>query len=190
MPSAKCSRLPTPPEAITGTPTASLTARVSCRSKPDFVPSRSMLVSKISPAPSPAILLAHCTASKPVFLRPPWLYTSQPAPTAFPSSPRRFSSSTLRFFASIATTMHCEPYFCEASKITCGLAIAAELNEVLSAPAFSKRRTSSTVRTPPPTVSGIKTWLATASMIGRIRSRPSLVAVMSKKVSSSAPCSL
>ena len=43
---------------------------------------------------------------------------------------------------------------------------------------------------PPPTVSGMNTWLATASMMCRIRSRPSLVAVMSRKVSSSAPWSL
>ena len=54
----------------------------------------------------------------------------------------------------------------------------------------SSRRTSATVRTPPPTVSGMKTCAATASMMGRMRSRPSLVAVMSRKVSSSAPCSL
>ena len=47
-----------------------------------------------------------------------------------------------------------------------------------------------TLRTPPPTVSGMKTWEATASMMCRIRSRSSLVAVMSRKVSSSAPCSL
>ena len=60
---------------------------------------------------------------------------------------------------------------------------------ILSAPALSSRRTSSTARTPPPTVSGMKTCDATASMIGRIRSRPSLVAVMSRKVSSSAPWS-
>src|SRR5690606_15460926 len=48
-PSARCSRLPTPPDAITGTGTASATARVSARSKPSRVPSRSMLVSRISP---------------------------------------------------------------------------------------------------------------------------------------------
>src|SRR5690606_22368920 len=50
-PSARCCRLPTPPEAMTGTGTASDTVRVSARSKPDLVPSRSMLVSRISPAP-------------------------------------------------------------------------------------------------------------------------------------------
>ena len=90
----------------------------------------------------------------------------------------------------MATTMHCAPYLSEASRITRGLAMAAELKLTLSAPAFSRRRTSSTVRTPPPTVSGMNTCEATASMMGRIKSRPSLVAVMSRKVSSSAPCSL
>ncbi len=82
----------------------------------------------------------------------------------------------------MATTMHCGAVLWPmASLITCGLAMAAELKLVLSAPALSSRRTSSTVRTPPPTVSGMKTCEATASMIGRIRSRPSLVAVMSRK---------
>jgi hypothetical protein len=73
MPSARCCSAPTPPEAITGTGTASLTARVSARSKPILVPSRSMLVSRISPAPCSAIWRAQATASSPVFLRPPWV---------------------------------------------------------------------------------------------------------------------
>jgi hypothetical protein len=90
----------------------------------------------------------------------------------------------------MATTMHCAPYLSDASRITCGLATAAELKLTLSAPALSSRRTSATVRTPPPTVSGMNTCEATASMMCRIRSRLSLVAVMSRKVSSSAPCSL
>src|SRR4051812_14608307 len=51
IPSARCSSLPTPPLAITGTGTAVATARVSARSKPLLVPSRSMLVRRISPAP-------------------------------------------------------------------------------------------------------------------------------------------
>ena len=190
MPLTRSSRLPTPPEAITGTSTASLTARVSSRSKPDLVPSRSMLVSKISPAPRRVISTAHFTASSPVFLRPPWLKTSQPGPISIPRASIRFASATERRFASIATTMHCAPYLAEAASITSGLAIAAELKLVLSAPAFKRRRTSSTVRTPPPTVSGMKTCDATASIMCRIKPRLSLVAVMSKKVSSSAPCSL
>ena len=73
MPSARCSSEPTPPEAITGTGTASLTARVSSRSKPLLVPSRSMLVSRISPAPSSAMRRAQSTASRPVLRRPPWV---------------------------------------------------------------------------------------------------------------------
>jgi hypothetical protein len=44
--------VPTPPDAMTGTGTASAMARVSAMSKPCLVPSRSMEVSRISPAPS------------------------------------------------------------------------------------------------------------------------------------------
>src|SRR5690349_5856208 len=95
IPSARCSIRPTPPLAITGTGTASHTARVSARSKPLLVPSRSMLVSRISPAPCPAIFPAHATASSPRALRPPCVNTSQrPSPDAR---------------ASMATTMACEP---------------------------------------------------------------------------------
>ena len=71
----------------------------------------------------------------------------------------------------MATTMHCAPYLADASRMTCGSATAAELKLTLSAPALSSRRTSSTLRTPPPTVSGMNTCAATASMIGRIMSR-------------------
>ena len=42
---------PAPPEAITGIDTAAETAAVSAQSKPAFVPSRSIDVSRISPAP-------------------------------------------------------------------------------------------------------------------------------------------
>jgi hypothetical protein len=51
IPSTRWSRVPTPPEAMTGTRTASATARVSGMSKPDLVPSRSIDVRRISPAP-------------------------------------------------------------------------------------------------------------------------------------------
>ena len=57
-----------------------------------------MLVSRISPAPSACILRPHSSASSPVALRPPCVKTSQ----------RSGSASGTRF-ASIATTMHCEP---------------------------------------------------------------------------------
>jgi hypothetical protein len=76
--------------------------------------------------------------------------------------------------ASIATTMHCEPCFCAASYTSCGFDTAEVFMLTLSAPALSRRRTSSTLRTPPPTVSGMKTCEATASMMSRIRSRLSL----------------
>src|SRR5260221_3257223 len=79
-PCARCSRLPTPPEAITGTLTASDTARVRPTSKPARVPSRSMLVKRISPAPVSTMRFAHCTASSPVARRPPCVKTSQPEP--------------------------------------------------------------------------------------------------------------
>ena len=72
---------------------------------------------------------------------------------------------------------------------TPGVSNAGELIETLSAPALRSRRTSATARTPPPTVNGMKTWSATASMTCRMMSRSSLDAVMSRKVSSSAPCS-
>ena len=53
----------------------------------------------------------------------------------------------------------------------------------------SRRRTSSTWRTPPPTVSGMKTCEATASTMCRMMSRSSELAVISRKVISSAPWS-
>ena len=48
-PSAMCSTVPAPPDAITGTFTASATARVMSRSYPDAVPSRSIEFTTISP---------------------------------------------------------------------------------------------------------------------------------------------
>jgi myo-inositol 2-dehydrogenase/D-chiro-inositol 1-dehydrogenase len=66
-------------------------------------------------------------------------------------------------------------------------ATAAVLIETLSAPALSKRRISSTVRTPPPTVTGMKHLCAVRSTISKIVSRFSWLAEMSRKHSSSAP---
>src|SRR4030066_221273 len=96
-PSYRWSSVPTPPEAITGIPTRSAMVRVNRMSYPSRVPSRSMLVSRISPAPYRSIRAAHSTASIPVGVRPPWVYTSH--------SPGR--SGTAR--ASIATTVHWLP---------------------------------------------------------------------------------
>src|ERR1035438_7053299 len=69
--SAMCSKLPAPPLATTGTPTDSLMRRVMTKSNPAFVPSASMLLSTISPAPNDTARLAHSTASRPVGLRAP-----------------------------------------------------------------------------------------------------------------------
>ena len=122
--------------------------------------------------------LAQATASSPVALRPPCVNTSQRELIASPTC-----------LTSIATTIHCEPKRLAASATICGLTTAVVLILTLSAPAFSKRRTSSTSRTPPPTVSGINTCEATCSIIPNIKPRLSELAVISKNVSSSAPCS-
>ena len=64
---------------------------------------------------------------------------------------------------------------------------AEELMETLSAPALSRLRKSSILRTPPPTVRGMNTCSAVACTISRMMLRASWLAVMSRKTSSSAP---
>ena len=64
---------------------------------------------------------------------------------------------------------------------------AAVLTEILSAPERSSRRASSTVRTPPPTETGMKQTSAVRATTSRIAPRPSWLAVMSRNISSSAP---
>src|SRR6266404_5438109 len=176
MPSTRWSRLPTPPDAMTGTGTLSAIARVSGRSKPCLVPSRSIEVSRISPAPSETTSCAYSTASIPVELRPPWVKISQR------SDPPRLTS-----LASIATTMHCSPNFSAASLTNSRRLTAAELIETLSAPERNNVRISSTVRTPPPTVSGMKQASAVRRTTSSMVPRFSWVAVMSRKHNSSAP---
>jgi len=66
-------------------------------------------------------------------------------------------------------------------------ATAAVLIDTLSAPASSSLRMSSTVRTPPPTVSGMKHCSAVRATTSNSVSRLSELAVMSRKHSSSAP---
>ncbi len=89
--------------------------------------------------------------------------------------------------ASIATTMHWVPNFSAAARTNSGSFTAAVLIETLSAPASSSRRMSSTVRTPPPTVSGMKQASAVRATTSKMMSRSSWLAVMSRKHSSSAP---
>ena len=64
---------------------------------------------------------------------------------------------------------------------------AAVLIETLSAPEARSLRMSSIVRTPPPTVSGMKQASAVRRTTSRMMSRFSWLAVMSRNVSSSAP---
>ena len=116
---------------------------------------------------------AQSTASRPVGVRPPWVNTSQ-----------RLGETCL---ASIATTMHCAPKRSAARATSPGSATAAVLIETLSAPARSRARMSSSERTPPPTVSGMKQRSAVARTTSRMIPRSSCDAVMSRKQSSSAP---
>ena len=55
----------------------------------------------------------------------------------------------------MAITMHWLPKRSAASRMIRGLSRAAVFSETLSAPARSSMRTSSTLRMPPPTVSGM-----------------------------------
>jgi hypothetical protein len=172
---AKCASVPAPPLAITGTVTAARTARISSRSKPMVVPSASIEFSRISPAPSRTARWDQSTASIPVPVRPPWVVTSKPL-----GGPGRRRAST-------DSTTHCDPNRSAASPSSSGRATAAVLSETLSAPARSSRSTSATLRTPPPTVSGMNTCSAVRRTTSYMVSRPPLDAVMSRKVSSSAP---
>mgnify|MGYP000470725907 CR=1 FL=1 len=68
--------------------------------------------------------------------------------------------------------------FCAAAD-DAGVADGPELTLTLSAPHFSTRSKSSSVLMPPPTVSGIKIWLATRRKISVNSPRPSTLAVIS-----------
>ena len=66
--------------------------------------------------------------------------------------------------------------------------MAAVFTDTLSAPACSMRRISSTLRIPPPTVSGIKHCAAVRCTTSTMVARWSLLAVMSRNTNSSACC--
>jgi len=89
--------------------------------------------------------------------------------------------------ASIATTIHWSPNFSAASLTKARRFTAAVLIDTLSAPEASSARISSIVRTPPPTVSGMKQASAVRRTTSRMMPRFSWLAVMSRKQSSSAP---
>jgi hypothetical protein len=67
--------------------------------------------------------------------------------------------------ASMDTTIVEEPKACAASRINSGRSTAAVLIDTLSAPARRTVRMSSTLRTPPPTVNGMKISRAVRSTI-------------------------
>src|SRR6266849_285265 len=134
-----------------------------------------MLVSRISPAPRRWASIAQSTASSSAGILPPWVKTIQ-----------RSLDTRL---ASIATTMNCEPNARAPSVISSGRCTAAVWIEILSAPARSRIRISSTSWMPPPTLRGMKTSCAVRSTSSTSVARPSGVASMSRKVSSSAPSS-
>ena len=69
--SYKCSNLPAPPEAITGMFIEVVILLSSSKSYPVLVPSLSIEVSRISPAPFSSACLEKAIASIPVFSLPP-----------------------------------------------------------------------------------------------------------------------
>ncbi|SGO25030.1 Uncharacterised protein [Mycobacterium tuberculosis] len=83
--------------------------------------------------------------------------------------------------------MHCEPNCLAMSASKSRQAMAAVLTATLSAPARSSESTSATVRTPPPTVSGMNTCSAVRRTTSSMVALPDDDAVTSRKVNSSAP---
>ena len=157
---------------MTGTSTAATTARVSARSYPVRAPSRSMLVSNISPAPRRTHSTAHSTASSSVRSRPPFTYTRQRSPSRA---------------ASMLMTTHCAPNRSAASVSTSGCVTATELMLTLSAPARRARPTSAAERMPPPIVSGMNNRSAVRRATSSSVPRASALAEISRKAISSAP---
>ena len=85
------------------------------------------------------------------------------------------------------TTMHWLPKRRAAWRTKSGSRQAAELIDTLSLPALSRARMSSRVRMPPPTVRGMNTTSAVRRTTSSMISRPSWLAVISRKTNSSAP---
>ena len=162
--STKSSVRPAPPEAITGTRTASQTRPSSSRSKPPFTPSVSIEFTTTSPAPSETQRRIQSMASSPVSSRPPRANTRKPPSTRLTSAD---------------STTHWSPYRCAARLIRSGSRIAPELTLTLSAPHLSTRSKSSRLSIPPPTVRGMKTFAAVCRRMSVNSARPSADAVMS-----------
>ncbi|OPY41904.1 MAG: hypothetical protein A4E41_00652 [Methanoregulaceae archaeon PtaU1.Bin066] len=86
--------------------------------------------------------------------------------------------------------MHWVPNFSAPLLSSDGSCTALVLMLTLSAPARRICWISSTERIPPPTVRGRKSWSAARSITSMMVPRCSFDAVMSRKTTSSAPCSL
>ncbi len=97
----------------------------------------------------------------------------------------RFGSQCI--VASIDATMHWLPKRSAISATTSGRDTAALFTATLSAPASSSARASSALRTPPPTVTGMKQTSAVRRTTSMMVPRASWLAEMSRKHSSSAP---
>ena len=128
-----------------------------------------------SPAPRWAASIIHSKASLPLLFRPPCVVASKPL------------DALGLLLTSTETTMHWSPKRLAAREINSGFARPAVLIPTLSAPARNRASTSSTVRTPPPTVNGINNTSAVRFTISIVVSRFALEAVMSRKINSSAP---
>ena len=87
------------------------------------------------------------------------------------------------------TTVAQRPNLPDTAVTSSGVLTAAELMLTFSAPAWMSRVASSRVRMPPPTVNGMKISSATRRTTSSMMSRPSWLALMSRKTSSSAPAS-
>ena len=124
------------------------------------VPSRSIEVSRISPAPSASRRRIHSIASSGVSSRPPLTITASRPPTRLTST---------------AATTHWVPKLSARRETSEGSRTAAVLTETLSAPARRAAPASATARMPPPTVNGMKIDSATRLTISSVVS-PGLVA--------------
>src|SRR5690625_1690695 len=133
---------PAPPDAINGALVTSRAAASISKSKPRLVPSKSTEFNRTSPAPKSTACVIHSSASRPVPCEPPCVVTSYPD-FVWPGSQRR---------ASTERTVRPRPHWSAISLSNSGRATAAVAIPTFLAPAASKRCTSATDRTPPPTV--------------------------------------
>ena len=167
--------VPAPPEATISAEQACAMARMTGRSYPVLAPSPALLVGRMTWTPKESMSLANSTASVPVAVRPPSIYTS------YPEGSEGLTST------SMATVRASAPNSRSISFTSSGFRNAAELMETRFAPAF---RTSSAVfrlLMPPPTVKGTVVTAATFFTTSRRVPRFSTVAVISRSASSSAP---